>query len=144
MSGTGCLEAMELLNLAFATVFILNDGHEILARMSAGEDVAAIAADYSARLGKGESADEIAKVIKGWPPLHLEAVTQVVRWALGKLDTDDRITIHWKGDADSPETVTRIELRDQEMLVEFAHPPRADGRLGARAPSQYKTHGMAR
>lgn len=123
MAAGGCIEAMELLNLAFATVFILNDGHEILARLNAGEDAAAIAAEYSAKLGKEESADEIGKVIRGWPPLHLEAVTQVVRWALGKLDTDDRITIHWKGDADSPETVTRFELRDHQMLIEFAHPP---------------------
>jgi len=127
---SGCLEAMELLNLVFTTGLILNDGHEILARLNAGDDVADIAGDYCEKLDKQESANEFRQVVNGWPPLHLEAVTQVVRWALGKLDTDDRITIHWKGDADSPETVTRFELRDHQMLIEFAHPP---GQLGTQA-----------
>jgi hypothetical protein len=136
MSAGGCLEAMEFLNLAFTTAFILNDGHEIQARLSAGEDVADVTVDYLDRFGKEEFADEFRKVIKGWPPLHLEAVTKVVQWALGKLDTDDRVTIHWKGDADSPETVTRFELRDHQMLIEFAHPPSHFAQAGGPAVVQ--------
>ena len=130
MSGPGCVEAVELLNLVFTTGLILNDGHEILARLNAGDDVADIAGDHLEKLGRQEFADEFRQVLNGWPPLHLEAVTQIVQWALDKLDTDDRITIHWKGDADSPETVTRFELRDHQMVIEFAHPP---GQLSTQA-----------
>jgi uncharacterized protein (DUF433 family) len=122
MSGTGCEEAMALLNVAFTTAFILNDGHEILARLNAGEDAADIVTDYCVKSGKEALGDEVSKVMRGWPHLHMEAVTQLVRWALGKLDSDDRITIQWKGDAESPETVTRFELRDHTLVVEFAHP----------------------
>ncbi len=60
---------------------------------------------------------------ENWPDLHLEAVSKVVQWALTKLDTDDRIMIKWKGDADSTETVTKFELRDHTLVIEFAHPP---------------------
>ena len=60
---------------------------------------------------------------------HTEAVAQMVQWALGKLDTEDRITIRWKDDAEYRETVTKFELRDHELLIEFAHPP-----AGLRAP----------
>jgi hypothetical protein len=123
MAGSGCLEAMALLNVFFATAMVLNDGHEVLARLEAGEDVAEICDDYCRKLGREDHIAESRRLLKNWPPLHLEVVTQLVRWALGKLDTDDRITIHWKGDEDSPETVTRFELKGHEMIIEFAHPP---------------------
>jgi hypothetical protein len=123
MSGSGCEEAMVLLNIFFATAMVLNDGHEVLARLEAGEDVVEICDDYCRRLGREDHIPASRRLLKGWPPLHMEVVTQLVRWALGKLDTDDRITIHWKGDADSPETVTRFELKGQDMTIEFAHPP---------------------
>jgi hypothetical protein len=136
MSGGGCLESMELLNLFFTTAIVLNDGHDVLARLAAGDDIAEVARDHAEKLGRPEFADEFRKVIKGWPSLHLEAVQQVLQWALGKLDTDERITISWKGDADSPETVTRFELRDHQMLIEFAHPPRYFAQAGAPAVAE--------
>jgi hypothetical protein len=123
MSGSGCLEAMALLNIFFTTAMVLNDGHEVLARLEAGEDVAEICDDYCTKLGREDHIAESRWLLKNWPPLHMEVVTQLVRWALGKLDTDDRITIHWKGDVDSPETVTRFELKGHDMIIEFAHPP---------------------
>ncbi len=123
MGGSGCIEAVELLNLVFATSLILNDGHEILARLRAGDEVADLAEEYARKFGKAEMAEEIRQVTENWPPLHMEAVSQITQWALGKLDSDDRITINWKGDAEHPETVTRFELRDHTLLVEFAHPP---------------------
>lgn len=123
MAISGCGEAMQLLNLLFMTPLILNDGHEIHARLQAGDDLADVIDDYAQKFGKGDQAGDIRAVTESWPKLHLEAVRQIVQWALGKLDTDERVTINWKGDADNPETVTRFELRDQTLLIEFAHPP---------------------
>jgi hypothetical protein len=119
----GCREAMELLNMVFSARIILNDGHEIFARLEAGDDVADIADDLSEKLGDKEMAGPIRGVIERWPRLHVEAVGQLLHWALAKLDTEDRVMIQWKGDDESPETVTKFELRDHTLLIEFAHPP---------------------
>ncbi|MDZ4278039.1 MAG: hypothetical protein U1B78_02755 [Dehalococcoidia bacterium] len=123
MADVVCLQAIELLNGIFGTPFILNDGHEILQRLEAGDDVSDIAEDIGAKFGKPAHAAKVRNLVDAWPSLHMEAVTGVVQWALGKLDTDDRVTIKWKGDAENPETVTRFELRDNTLLIEFAHPP---------------------
>jgi hypothetical protein len=114
---------MEMLNQVFGTGIILNDGHEILARLEAGDELGDITEDLGKKFGKPDMAGEVRRVTENWPPLHLEAVSQMVQWALGKLDTDDRVTINWKGDAQHPETVTKFELRDHTLLIEFAHPP---------------------
>ncbi len=119
----GCSEAMDMLNLVFSAAIILNDGHEILARLNAGDDIADLAEDYARKFGRAEKAAEIRKVTERWPPLHLEAMKQMLQWALSKLDTDDRVLISWKGDAEHPETVTRFELQDHTLRIEFAHPP---------------------
>ncbi len=123
MPDSGCGEAMQLLNLVFSSGIISNDGHEIYARLSDGDDVSDMVEEYSKKFGKAEMAGEIRKVIERWPPLQLEAVAQMVHWALGKLDTEDRVMIKWKGDDEHPETVTKFELRDHTLLIEFAHPP---------------------
>ncbi len=125
MAASGCSEAMELLNLLFATPLIFNDGHEILARLNAGDDIVDLAEDYAKKFGKAGEADAIREVTENWPRLHLEAVGQMLKWALGKLDTDERVTINWKGDADHLETVTRFELRNHTLMIEFAHPRRS-------------------
>ena len=118
----GCREAMELLNMVFSARIILNDGHEIFARLEAGDDVADIAEDVSVKLGQEEVAAPVREVIESWPRLHVEAVGQLLHWALAKLDTEDRVMIQWKGDDENPETVTKFELRDHTLLIEFAHP----------------------
>ncbi len=124
MADTGsCMEAMQLLNMVFSSGFVFNDGHEIFARLDAGDDVADIVQELTEKFNKGDASGPIRDVIEGWPALHLEAVGQLVHWALGKLDTDDRVMIKWKGDDESPETVTKFELRDHSLLIEFAHPP---------------------
>jgi hypothetical protein len=117
-----------LLNAVFQIPAILNDGHEILTRLRAGDDLPEIVEDLNLKFGRPENAALVRAVTEGWPPLHRQAVTEMVRWALEKLDTDDRILIEWKGDAESPETVTRFELRDHSLAIGFYHPP---GRLVA-------------
>jgi hypothetical protein len=119
----GCLEAMELLNAVFQIPLILNDGHEILTRINAGDDLVDIARELNGKFGSPENGRAIEAVCAGWPPLHREAVSDMLRWALGKLDTEDRILIQWKGDTQSPDTVTKFELRDHTLVIEFAHPP---------------------
>lgn len=114
---------MELMNAVFASPLILNDGHEIFARLEAGDDIADIAAEMNQKFGRPEWTARICQVIDNWPPLHREAAASVVRWALSKLDTEDRIQIKYRGDNEYPEVVTRIELRGHELLVEFLHPP---------------------
>ncbi len=123
MADVGCSEAMQLLNLLFSSGIISNDGHEIYARLSNGDDVADIVDEYAKKFGKTEESEDIRKVLQNWPPLQLEAVGRMVQWALGKLDTEDRVMIKWKGDDENPETITKFELRDHTLLIEFAHPP---------------------
>ena len=125
MVDVACTETMEMLNVVFSSAVIWNDGHEILARLEAGEQVTDLMEDYANKFGKARMARRIRRVTEDWPPLHVEAVSKMVQWALSKLDTEDRITIQWKGDAQHPETVTRFELRDHTLTIEFAHPPRA-------------------
>ena len=73
--------------------------------------------------GQPDMVVDVQKVVRNWDPLHMEAVTKLVGWALGKLDTEDRVMIEWKGDAEYHETVTKFELRDHTLYIEFAHPP---------------------
>jgi hypothetical protein len=119
---------MQLLNFVFSAGIIFNDGHEIFARIDAGDDITDIAVDVAEKLGQKDKAGPIQAVIAGWPRLHVEAVSEMLHWALGKLDTEDRVMIKWKGDDEHPETVTRFELRDHTLLIEFAHPR---GSIGA-------------
>jgi hypothetical protein len=114
---------MELLNYVFTTALILNDGHEIFARLNAGDDVIDIVDELNMKFGRPRMGKAIRAVGENWPPQHLEAVGTLVKWALSKLDTDERITIEWKGDAESSETVTKFELRENRLHIEFAHPP---------------------
>lgn len=124
MADTGtCIQAMELLNAVFNSPIILNDGHEILVRLEAGDEVVDIVEELAAKFGQDIGAEEIRQVVETWPPLHREAAAEMVRWALSKLDTEDRVTINWKGDDENPEIVTKFELRDHTLLIEFAHPP---------------------
>lgn len=123
MADVSCLQAVELLNNVFNSPLILNDGHEILQRLEAGDDVDEIVGDLTEKFGRNGQTEDVRALANAWPALHMEAVAGMVQWALGKLDTDDRVTISWKGDADHPETVTRFELRDHSLLIEFAHPP---------------------
>lgn len=123
MPGQGCTETMEVLNLVFSSGLIGNDGHEIAARLSAGDDVMDIVGDLAVEFGQPDEVVAIQKVIEAWDPLHMQAVAQLVGWALSKLDTDDRVMIKWKGDEEHHETVTKFELRDHTLHIEFAHPP---------------------
>lgn len=122
------METVALLNAIFQIPGILNDGHEILTRLNAGDDVIEVVQDLNLKFGSKESARLVRTVTESWPVLHREAITEMVHWALGKLDTDERVLIRWKGDAESPETVTKFELRDHVLVIELAHPPgRLDG-----------------
>jgi hypothetical protein len=127
MPETGCDQAMQLLNFVFDTALILNDGHEIRDRLEAGEDPAEVLIDQGLKFGRlrGRRAASIERVARNWPPLHMEAVASVVTWALSKLDSSERVRITWKGDAEYPETVTRFELRENHLQIEFLHPPAA-------------------
>ncbi len=118
-----CLQAMELLNTVFSSPFIFNDGHEILTRLNAGDELADIVEGLGTKFGRPEEAGGFRQVVQTWPPLHLEAVSQMVQWALSKLDSPDRIAIRWQGDAEHSETVTKFQLQGQILTVEFAHPP---------------------
>ena len=123
MSDVHCAEAMELVNAVFGSGLIFNDGHEIHARLEAGDDLGDILVELNGKFGKPRRAEAMRRVVAGWPPLHREAVEKMIHWALSKLDTSDRILIEYKGDAESDATVTRFEFRDHTLLIEFSHPP---------------------
>jgi hypothetical protein len=129
MVDLGCTEAMSILNLVFQTALVMNDGHEILVRLQAGDEPSDILLDLGRKFSRFKAAreDRVGAMIRQWPELHGEAVSQMLQWALSKLDTEDRISISWKGDDEAPETVTRFELRGNHLQIEFAHPP-AEGR----------------
>lgn len=93
--------------------------------------MADIVGDIAVEFGQPDMVAEVQKVINAWDPLHMEAVTKLVAWALEKLDTEDRIMIQWKGDAEYHETVTKFELRDHTLHIEFAHPPVAVAQAAA-------------
>ncbi|MBI5263604.1 MAG: hypothetical protein HY852_17485, partial [Bradyrhizobium sp.] len=135
MPATGCAEAMQLLNVIFTTPLILNDGHEILVRLNAGDDVVDIVSGLNEKFGDPRLDPEIRAVGERWPKLQLEAVNRLVSWALSKLDTDDRITISWKGDAEYHETVTRFEVKEHQLHIEFLHPPVTDSAAPSRRPA---------
>ena len=120
---TGCLETVDLLNVVFQVPFVFNDGHEILARLQAGDSVVDIVQGMNQKLGRPAYRKLIDRLGAGWPALHQEAIARMVEWALEKLDTDDRVLIQWRGDANYKETVTKFELREQLLTIEFAHPP---------------------
>jgi hypothetical protein len=131
MVDLGCTEAMNILNLVFQTSLVMNDGHEILVRLQAGDEPAEVLLDLGRKFSRFKMAreDRVGDMIRQWPPLHGEAVSQMLQWALGKLDTDDRVSISWKGDDEAEETVTRFELRGNHLQIEFAHPPAVRRRL---------------
>jgi hypothetical protein len=122
----GCYDVVKTLNLVFGTKLILNDGHEILARLREGDDMGRIVMDLGQKFRSFRNAAPAqgAAIARAWPPLHREAVSQMVTWALSKLDDDDqRIWIKWRADADHPETVTRFALAGRTLEIELAHPP---------------------
>jgi len=130
MPDTGCSIAVDLLNLIFGSALILNDGHEIYARLSAGEHPADVVVDLGKKFKRWErmQPERVETIIRNWPDLHMEAVSSMVTWALSKLETPERVMISWKGDAEYPETVTRFELRGNNLQIEFLHPPAAFNR----------------
>jgi len=123
MAAPACGVAVEVLNVLFQAPLIFNDGHEILARLRAGDSIADIAGDIGKRFGPSGMEETFQALAGAWPRHHLEAVGQMVEWALDKLDTKDRVMIEWKGDAEAPEVITRFELCDHTLRIEFAHPP---------------------
>ncbi len=52
MADVVCLHAVQVLNAIFSTPLILNDGHEILQRLEAGDEVADIAEDLGQKFGQ--------------------------------------------------------------------------------------------
>jgi hypothetical protein len=116
---------MNILNLVFQSALVMNDGHEILVRLQAGDEPTEILLDLGRKFSRFKLAreDRVGAMIRQWPELHNEAVTQMLQWALSKLDTDERVSISWKGDDEADETVTRFELRGNHLQIEFAHPP---------------------
>jgi len=124
MAQVACSEAMELLNFVFSSGIISNDGHEILERLQVGDDLVEFIGELGeTKFNRAEQGRALRAVGRAWPSLDLELIQLVAGWALGKLDTDDRVLIRWKGDDEHPEVVTRLELRDHTLVVEFAHPP---------------------
>lgn len=119
----GCMETVDLLNVVFQAPFIFNDGHEILTRLRAGDDVVEVVQGLNRKFGRREYRPMINALGDAWPSQHLDAITTMVHWALEKLDTDDRVMIEWKGNATNRETVTKFALRDHLLTIEFAHPP---------------------
>ena len=121
MPYSGCGQTIDVLNRMFAEPVVARDGKRLLARLQAGQDFRAIVADeYSGRFG--EDALVVRNVLEHWSDLHFDLVEEVLKWALEKLNTQDHMRVTWQGNTESPELVTRFEVRGNELLVDFAHP----------------------
>src|SRR4051812_28206468 len=105
MVDIGCDVTMDALNRFFNSPLVFNDSHDIYARLSAGEPIADVLVDVAAIFygAKSTRLKAVQRVVQNWPDLHLEFVRNMVMLALAKIDSDDRLQITWKGDADNPE-----------------------------------------
>jgi hypothetical protein len=134
MASFGCAQTVGILNFLFDPRVIKNDKDEILARLVGGDSLASVLVDLGSRFQRFRRSSrltEIESVVNNWPAVHLEAIRALVIWSLSSLDTSEPVRLRWKGDAEYHETVTKFEVRDNEVVIEFAHPPAAAVRLTA-------------
>ena len=134
MGAFGCAHTVDILNFLFDPRVIKNEREEILARLVGGDSLSSVLVDLGGRFQRFRRSSlltEIETVVNNWPAKHLEAIRAVVIWSLSSFDTDEPVRLRWKGDADYHETVTKFEVKDNEVMIEFAHPPAAAVRLTA-------------
>jgi hypothetical protein len=133
MASFGCAQTVNVLNFLFDPRVIKNERTEILAKLNAGDSLSSVLLSLGSkfqRFQRSSRLTEIESVVNGWPARHLEAIRALVIWSLSSQDTDEPVRLRWKGDADYHETVTKFEIREDEVVIEFAHPPVA-ARLSA-------------
>lgn len=127
MADWGCRLAVGYLNRLFSAPRPAGESPEIVARVAAGEDftdvlIEKVRAEYGA-LSQRTRAVEF--VVGHWPQEHVDVVQAMLEANIKRRPIEEPLQVIWKGDADNPETVTRFEVGENRLVVEFAHPPAA-------------------
>jgi len=126
MADVGCCKVMEAMGFIFAEERLDEIGEELLRRFRSderfGDIIAEIGDRYRCFPGKTRSS-EARRIIEHWPAAHLAMVRSAIIWGITNRNAGVPTRFHWKGDDEHPETVTRFEIKDADIYVEFAHPP---------------------
>ena len=128
MSDIFCIEAMKVLNRVFDDRVVDSHLDDLVQRFSEGDSLKAVLVDLAEdqkKFKKNTRVMGVGWVAENWPESHLEVVRSTILWALKQRQQGNPLKIHWKGDAENDETVTRVEIKGDEVTIEFAHPPAA-------------------
>ena len=132
MPDIGCCEAMRSLNIMLDDRVLGSRRDEVLARLERGDPLNSLATEFGLHIGafvRHNRAEEVNRVIKNWPPAHAAMIRGVVVWALTERKNGNSVKIRWYGNDDNPETITRVTFKNDEVVIEFAHPPFPPHRL---------------
>jgi hypothetical protein len=117
---------MEAVDYIFAEEHLDDLSDEMLTRFKAGESLGVVISEIGARHGffRGYTKPPAARVIiEHWPASHLEQIRWTVIAGLTMRKQGVPIRFHWKGDDEHPETITSILFKENDIHIEFAHPP---------------------
>jgi hypothetical protein len=117
---------MEVLNFLFLDRVMGAMTDEVLMRLKANESMGTIAAQIGDRFdllrGYTKSAD-VLRIIDHWPEAQLDMIRDTVIRGLEQRQKGVAMRFHFRGDDEYPETLTRIEVRENDITIEFLHPP---------------------
>ena len=126
MTDTGCCKTMETLNFLFNDRVLGPFTEEVLVRLKSDQLMGSIAAEIGTRfdLLRGYTkAEDVIHIIEHWPEAQLQMIRSTVVWGLEQRLKGTTMRFHFRGDDEFPETLTRIEVRDNDITIEFLHPP---------------------
>lgn len=99
---------------------------QILQRLTAGESLPAFVHESVREVRTFRRQAVLAgtnQVVENWPAEHHDMIRSALMWALQKRLSGSPVKVTWKGDDEHEEFVTRIEIKDDELVLDFAHPP---------------------
>lgn len=107
---------------------------EILQRLIAGESLPTFVHESVKEVRQFRRQALLAgtnQVVENWPLEHHEMIRSALMWALQKRVQGAPVKVTWKGDDEHTEFVTKIEIKGDELVLDFAHPPAVARRKSA-------------
>jgi len=124
MGDWGCRLSVAYLNRLFSAPRPAGEPPEIVARVAQGEDFTKVLLE-KVREEYGSVSQRtraIEFVVGHWPREHLDVVQSMLEANIKRRPQEEPLQVIWKGDAEYDETVTRFEVGENKLVVEFAHP----------------------